>query len=207
MGLIRKFRNRLFQNLEFCIHDATLGADLASCGCRMDMVDGALERVDVACFNPNIEIVSWCLFLLENSFEFQEFWKISGFWNFFLVGCFGSTRRTITKVRAFESPDVIKHCKHLKHVPWTSQKILQASEVEKLRKIQVRFKFKLRNFYQYFYVKNFFFNFPSYYQIEISYDDKRWCVRKLQSSKQNKWWPQSCRGDGWTFQFWAWEWS
>ena len=42
----------------FCIHDATLGADLAICGCRIDMVDGALERVDVACFNPNIEIVS-----------------------------------------------------------------------------------------------------------------------------------------------------
>ncbi len=58
MGLIRKLRNRLFQNLEFCIHDATLGADLARCGCRMDMVDGALERVDVACFNRNIEIVS-----------------------------------------------------------------------------------------------------------------------------------------------------
>ena len=48
MGLIRKLRNRLFQNLEFCIHDATLGADLASCGCRMDMVDGALERLGVA---------------------------------------------------------------------------------------------------------------------------------------------------------------
>ena len=75
MGLIRKLRNRLFQNLEFCIHDATLGADLARSGCRMDMVDGALERVDVACFNPNIEFVSWCLFLLENSFEFQDFWK------------------------------------------------------------------------------------------------------------------------------------
>ena len=58
MGLIRKLRNRLFQNLEFCIHDATLGADLARSGCRMDMVDGALERVDVACFNPNIEFVS-----------------------------------------------------------------------------------------------------------------------------------------------------
>ena len=58
MGLIRKLRNRLFQILEFCIHDATLGADLARSGCRMDMVDGALERVDVACFNPNIEIVS-----------------------------------------------------------------------------------------------------------------------------------------------------
>ena len=78
MGLIRKLRNRLFQNLEFCIHDATLGADLASCGCRMDMVDGALERVDVACFNPNIEIVSWCLFLLENSFEFRDFSKFTG---------------------------------------------------------------------------------------------------------------------------------
>ena len=75
MGLIRKLRNRLFQNLEFCIHDATLGADLARSGCRMDMVDGALERVDVACFNPNIEFVSWCLFLLENSFEFQDFWN------------------------------------------------------------------------------------------------------------------------------------
>ena len=46
MGLIRKLRNRLFQNLEFCIHDATLGADLARSGCRMDMVDGALETVD-----------------------------------------------------------------------------------------------------------------------------------------------------------------
>ena len=78
MGLIRKLRNRLFQNLEFCIHDATLGADLARCGCRMDMVDGALERVDVACFNPNIEIVSWCLFLLENSFEFRDFSKFPG---------------------------------------------------------------------------------------------------------------------------------
>ena len=52
MGLIRKLRNQLFQNLEFCIHDATLGADLASCGCRMDMVDGALERPDLACFEP-----------------------------------------------------------------------------------------------------------------------------------------------------------
>ena len=58
MSLIRKLRNRLFQILEFCIHDATLGADLARSGCRMDMVDGALERVDVACFNPNIEFVS-----------------------------------------------------------------------------------------------------------------------------------------------------
>ena len=83
MGLIRKLRNRLFQNLEFCIHDATLGADLARCGCRMDMVDGALERVDVACFNPNIEIVSWCLFLLKNSFEFQDFSKFPGFWKKF----------------------------------------------------------------------------------------------------------------------------
>ena len=46
------------ENLEFCIHDATLGADLVSCGCHIDMVDGALERVDVACFNPNIEFVS-----------------------------------------------------------------------------------------------------------------------------------------------------
>ena len=64
------------------------------------------------------------------------------------------------------------------------KKILQASEVEKLRKIQVRFTVKLRNFYQYFYVKKIFFNFPSYYQIEISYDDKRWCVRKLESYKQ-----------------------
>ena len=79
MGLIRKLRNRLFQNLEFCIHDATLGADLASCGCRIDMVDGALERVDVACFNPNIEIVSWCLFLLENGFEFEDFLKFTSF--------------------------------------------------------------------------------------------------------------------------------
>ena len=50
MGLIRKLRNRLFQNLEFCIHDATLAADLASCGCRMDMVDGALKRSDVDVF-------------------------------------------------------------------------------------------------------------------------------------------------------------
>ena len=58
MGLIRKLRNRLFQILEFCIHDATLGADLASCGCRIDMVDGALERLDVVSFNPNIKIVS-----------------------------------------------------------------------------------------------------------------------------------------------------
>ena len=39
MGLIRKLRNRLFQNLEFCIHDATLGANLASCGCRIDTVN------------------------------------------------------------------------------------------------------------------------------------------------------------------------
>ena len=45
MGLMKKLRNGLFQNLEFCIHDATLEADLASCGCRMDMVDSALERV------------------------------------------------------------------------------------------------------------------------------------------------------------------
>ena len=64
MGLIRKLRNRLFQNLDFCIHDATLGAYLASCGCRMDMVDGALERVDVAGFNLNIELVS-CLSLIH----------------------------------------------------------------------------------------------------------------------------------------------
>ena len=34
-----------------------------------------------------------------------------------------------------------------------------------------------------FMLKNIF-NFPSYYQIEISYDDKRWCVRKLESYKQ-----------------------
>ena len=47
-----------FKIWNFYIHDATLGAALARCGCRMDMVDGALERVDVACFNPNIEIVS-----------------------------------------------------------------------------------------------------------------------------------------------------
>ena len=36
------------------------------------------------------------------------------------------------------------------------KKFLQASEVEKLRKIQVRFTVKLRNFYQYFYVKKYF---------------------------------------------------
>ena len=57
-GSDQKIKKSNFQNLEFCIHDATLGADLARSGCRMDMVDGALERVDVACFNPNIEIVS-----------------------------------------------------------------------------------------------------------------------------------------------------
>ena len=39
-------------------HGATLGADLASCGRRIDMVDNAMERVDVARLNPNIEIVS-----------------------------------------------------------------------------------------------------------------------------------------------------
>ena len=58
------------------------------------------------------------------------------------------------------------------------KKFLQASEVEKSRKIQVTSTVKLRSFYQYFYVKKIFFNFPSYYQIEISYDDKRWCFRK-----------------------------
>ena len=36
------------------------------------------------------------------------------------------------------------------------KKFLQASEVEKLRKIQVRFTVKLRNLYQYFYVKKYF---------------------------------------------------
>ena len=39
MSLIRKLRNRLFQNLEFCIHDATLGADLDSSGCHIDTVN------------------------------------------------------------------------------------------------------------------------------------------------------------------------
>ena len=83
-GFDQKIKKSTFS---FCIHDATLGADLATFGCRIDMVDGALKRVDVACFNPNIEIVSWGLFLLENSFEFQEFWTISVFFeNFFLVG-------------------------------------------------------------------------------------------------------------------------
>ena len=69
MGLIKKLRNRLFQILEFCFHDATLEADLARCGRSIDMVVSAFERVDVACFNPNIRIGSWFLFFLENSFE------------------------------------------------------------------------------------------------------------------------------------------
>ena len=48
MGLTKKLRNRLFQILKFCFHDATLEADLARCGCSIDMVVGAFERFDVA---------------------------------------------------------------------------------------------------------------------------------------------------------------
>ena len=178
------------------------------------------------------------------------------------------------------------------------KKFLQASEVEKSRKIQVRFTVKLRNFYQYFYVKKSFSIFHHIIRMryrtmtnvgafkswrvtnkwwpqscrgvdelfssghesevrvrrEISRQDeglrlprvkvhlsprhdsdhhlfvtlelfdvklvevlfwfwsKMWkqtsaCCTSKSWRITNKWWPQSCRGDGWTFQFWAWEWS
>ena len=44
--------------LDFAFLCTTLKVDSARSTCRMDMVDGALERVDVACFNPNIDFVS-----------------------------------------------------------------------------------------------------------------------------------------------------
>jgi len=58
--------------LEFCFHEATLEANLAGCGCSIDIIVGASESMDVACFNPNIRIVSCCLFFLEKSFENGE---------------------------------------------------------------------------------------------------------------------------------------
>ena len=41
----QKLRNRLFQILIFCFHEASLGLDLRRYACAMDMVESVLERV------------------------------------------------------------------------------------------------------------------------------------------------------------------
>ena len=48
MGLMKKLKNRYFLILSFCFHEATLEADLGRWACDVDMVDSALERLDVA---------------------------------------------------------------------------------------------------------------------------------------------------------------
>ena len=51
----KKLRNRLFQILIFCFHEASLGLDLRRYACAMDMADSAFERVDVGLFKRGID--------------------------------------------------------------------------------------------------------------------------------------------------------
>ena len=51
----KKLRNRLFQILIFCFHEASLGLDLRRYACAMNMADSAFERVDVGLFKCGID--------------------------------------------------------------------------------------------------------------------------------------------------------
>ena len=51
----QKWRNRLFQILIFCFHEASLGLDLRRYACAMDMADSAFERADVRLFKHGID--------------------------------------------------------------------------------------------------------------------------------------------------------
>ena len=48
MGSMKKLENGYFLIFQFCLHEATLQAYISRSVCVVDMVDGALKRLDLA---------------------------------------------------------------------------------------------------------------------------------------------------------------
>ena len=57
-GFTKNLKILSFWIFKFCFHEATLGADLASCACAIDMVDGVLDtlgdHLDNTCINKTV---------------------------------------------------------------------------------------------------------------------------------------------------------